>query len=285
MAKKAKSIPVEPLAEEFHAGIAISKIATGDIHSFEEAHHSHRHDYHFFLLQEKGSCYLEIDFEKYTVAPSSILYIHPDQVHRMLEAAQAGAYIVAINSESLHTEYLKLLEELMPAQPLVVESDQFAVLKDAIALCMRIFDSKQNRLYASLLKDSCNTLVALMVSLYLEQEKPADKLSRFDLITRGFKLKLERDFASAKRPADYARSLNISTSYLNECVKNATGFPVSYHIQQRNILEAKRLLYHSNKSVKEIAAVLGYPDYAYFSRLFAKATGFTAMAFRRKNLG
>jgi YesN/AraC family two-component response regulator len=86
-----------------------------------------------------------------------------------------------------------------------------------------------------------------------------------------------------KRPADYAEVLNISVAYLNECVKNVTGFSVSHHIQQRIILEAKRLLYHSDNSVKEIAAELGYDDYPYFSRLFVKVAGITALTFRSKN--
>ncbi|WP_231577446.1 helix-turn-helix domain-containing protein [Sphingobacterium sp. IITKGP-BTPF85] len=77
--------------------------------------------------------------------------------------------------------------------------------------------------------------------------------------------------------------LNISTPYLNECVKDVTGYPVSYHIQQRIILEAKRLLYHSDKSVKEIADALGFEDYPYFSRLFSKVTGMSALSFRNKN--
>jgi AraC family transcriptional activator of pobA len=82
----------------------------------------------------------------------------------------------------------------------------------------------------------------------------------------------------------YAQSLNISTPYLNECVKNTTGFSVSHHIQERIILEAKRLLYHSNKSVKEIATELGYDDYPYFSRLFSQSYGNdSALAFRNKN--
>ena len=86
-----------------------------------------------------------------------------------------------------------------------------------------------------------------------------------------------------KSPAEYAKTLNISSAYLNECVKSTTGNSVSYYIQQRIILEAKRLLYHSGKSVKEIAVELGYDDYPYFSRLFSKVTGMTALAFRNKN--
>jgi YesN/AraC family two-component response regulator len=49
------------------------------------------------------------------------------------------------------------------------------------------------------------------------------------------------------------------------------------------MLEAKRLLFHSSKSVKEIAHDLGYEDHSYFSRLFNKSTGMTALAFRKKS--
>ena len=75
---------------------------------------------------------------------------------------------------------------------------------------------------------------------------------------------------TTKRPTEYADTLNISSDYLNECVKNTTGNSVSYQIQQRIILELKRLLYYSDKSVKEISFEPGYEDYPYFSRLFTK---------------
>ena len=51
--------------------------------------------------------------------------------------------------------------------------------------------------------------------------------------------------------------------------------------QQEIMLEAKRLLYHSNCSVKEIAHELGYEDHTYFSRLFKKTVGDTPGEFRR----
>lgn len=127
-------------------------------------------------------------------------------------------------------------------------------------------------------------MVALVVSQYLAKSKTTDHSSRFDVITKAFKSSLEKNFMNIKSPTAYAEALNISTPYLNECVKTITGYPVSNHIQQRVILEAKRLLYHSDKSVKEIAGELGYDDYSYFTRLFVKVTGMTPLAFRNKNL-
>jgi len=159
----------------------------------------------------------------------------------------------------------------------------FSLLIEAIGLCLKLAERKNAPLYLHSLKESCNTLVGLILSAYLATEKRFDKLSRFEMVTKTFRKLLERHYTTAKRPADYARLLNISVPYLNECVKNATGFAVSHHIQQRVVLEAKRLLYHSDYSVKEIAATLGYDDYPYFSRLFNKQTGTTALAFRNKN--
>ncbi|SHN12830.1 AraC-type DNA-binding protein [Chitinophaga sp. CF418] len=274
------------MANQFGSGIAIEKISVKDLHAgdMEDAKKSHREDGHSFFLLEKGSVSIEIDFQKHTIKPFSIIYIHPNQVHRIITFENVVVSCWSINNEQLNPEYLKLLEDITPAKPLVLKEETFSILSEAVSLCIKFFDRKNDRLYHSLLKDSCNALVALVVSQYLEQSKPTDKLSRLETVSKAFKELLERNYTIAKRPAEYAQKLNISTPYLNECVKNTTGHSVSHHIQQRLILEAKRFLSHSDKAVKEIATELGYDDYQYFSRLFTKAVGKTPIAFRNKNL-
>ncbi|MFD2934015.1 helix-turn-helix domain-containing protein [Spirosoma flavum] len=291
MRKKNKSIPVNIMVDNFGGDISIEKIAVSDLISsdktdlngFEEAEQSHRHDRHSFFLLESGTVHIEIDFEKYKIKPSSVIYIHPDQVHHTVVSENAIVSSWAINNENLNPEYLKLLEDITPAKPLVLEDETFSIFSEAVSLFIKFSERKNDKLYHSLLKDSCNALVALVISQYLEQSKSTDKLSRFEIITKAFREILERHYTTAKRPAEYAQKLNISTPYLNECVKNTTGYSVSHHIQQRVILEAKRLLHYSDQSVKEIATELGYDDYPYFSRLFTKVTGMTALAFRNKN--
>lgn len=76
-------------------------------------------------------------------------------------------------------------------------------------------------------------MVALAASQYLEQSRSADKLSRFEIVTKAFKELLERNYTTIKRPAEYAQKLNISTPYLNEWVKNTTGYSVSHHIPKQ----------------------------------------------------
>ncbi|WP_428327696.1 helix-turn-helix domain-containing protein [Mucilaginibacter sp.] len=289
MAKKNRVIPVNTIADHFDSGIAFerlnfSKSEETILNSSDEARIAHREDRHSFFLLEKGTVVVEIDFQKFEIKPFSIVYMHPDQVHRVLRFENVTVTSWAINNESLHPEYLRLLESFTPAKPLVLEQETFSLISEAVSLCIKFLKRKNDRLYHSSLKDSCNALISLVISRYLALGKSAESLSRFKLVADAFKSLLESNYISIKSPAAYAQKLNISTPYLNECVKNATGYPVSNHIQQRIILEAKRLLYHSDKSVKEISSQLGYDDYPYFSKLFHKAVGMPPLVFRNKNL-
>jgi AraC family transcriptional regulator, transcriptional activator of pobA len=83
-----------------------------------------------------------------------------------------------------------------------------------------------------------------------------------------------------KRPAFYADQLNISETYLNEAVKEITGFTATYWLMNEVMVEAKRLLAYSRLSVKEIANDLGYDDHTYFSKLFKKVSQVTPTDFR-----
>jgi AraC family transcriptional activator of pobA len=289
MSKKAKSIPVNIMADDFDAGIAIERIqfSTSEeakLNSSDEAKLAHREDRHSFFFLENGTVTVEIDFQEYKITAPSVVYMHPDQVHRLLKFENVTVNSLAMNNENLNPEYLKLLESLIPAKPLVLDQETFSLISDAISLCIKCYKRKSDKLYHSLLKDSCNALVAMVVSQYLALTKHAELVPRFRIIATSFKSLLESNFISVKSSTAYAQKLHITTPYLNECVKNATGYPVSYHIRERIILEAKRLLYHSNKSVKEISSELGYDDYPYFSKLFTKAAGMTPLTFRCKNL-
>lgn len=172
---------------------------------------------------------------------------------------------------------------MAPAKPLVLTKDIQTNIFETFSLCLNFSQQKSNKLYHLLIKDSCNTLVAFLISQFLNQNKSENTLSRFEIVAKPFKQLLETNYRISKRPSDYAEKLNISTSYLNECIKNTTGYSVSQYIQDRIILEAKRLLYHTDKSVKEIAFELGYADYPYFTRLFSKVAGMSALSFRNKN--
>lgn len=282
MAKKSKPIPLHTLPSGHNIGIAVGRMSSKII-PLKEASHAHRHDFHFFIILEKGEAVFEVDFKKIRIHKKVLFYIHPNQVHRFIDYTNTTVFGLLITNENLHPEYITLLDDIVPAKPLLPSPENLALISETADLCLKLFERKTDKLYLKLLKDNSNTLVGLILSEYMQQAKAVEKLTRFETMSKIFKAELDRNFTSLKRPGDYAKVLNISTPYLNECIKKATGHPVSYHIQHRIMLEAKRLLYHSNKSVKEIAAELGYDDYPYFSRLFRKVAGMSAISFRNKN--
>ena len=95
---------------------------------------------------------------------------------------------------------------------------------------------------------------------------------------------LNRYLATNRSPSYYASLLNISPVYLNEVVKKTTGMSATLYIKNELILQAKRLLVHTDMAVKEISNRLGIDDYAYFSRMFTRTAGMSPDTFRRRNL-
>ena len=283
MPKKTQPIPVNKFGDESGAGISIERLSFENLPDLGDWEQPERHDRHSFFLLEKGSVTIEIDFERYDIQSPGAIYMHPDQVHRIIGFENVTVTAWAITNDTLSCEYLPLLEAISPAAPVLMNPETFGLLSESASLCIKIAERKKDIVYQSMLKDHVNALVGLIIGTYTAQTKPADKLTRSEAVTKGFREHLAHHFTRLKRPTDYAEKLHLSTAYLNECVKSTTGQPVSWHIQQRVILEAKRLLYHSDQSLKEIAAILGYDDYPYFSRLFTKVAGIAPLNFRHKN--
>lgn len=283
MSGLSRSIPLNTFPDAHSPGIIFVKTSVKDL-EIDKIREAHRDDYHIFFMLGEGSGIFEIDFQQYEINAHSVMYIQPFQVHRAISMQDATFNTLLVSSENINPEYLKLLKEMAPAGPLMLDPETFSVTSEIGAVCSKLYQRKEEKLYYLMMKDACNSLIGFMISQFLDRIHRADPPTRHEMIAKDFKLLLDQDFTTVKSPSQYAGKLNISTAYLNECLKKSTGQTVSYHIHQRVILEAKRLLFHSSKSVKEIATDLGYDDYPYFSRLFTKITGITALAFRNKNL-
>ena len=98
---------------------------------------------------------------------------------------------------------------------------------------------------------------------------------------RKLELLIEQHFKAHKTVAFYASQLHVSARHLNNIVTQKSGKSISSMIQERLLMEAKRQLLHSEKTVNEIAYQLGFSDKAYFHRFFKKYTGLTPLAFRK----
>ena len=71
----------------------------------------------------------------------------------------------------------------------------------------------------------------------------------------------------------YVDQMATTTHLLAKAVRNACGCTPKAYIEQRRLVEAKRLLLFTVRSVEDIGYEVGYHDPAYFSRVFRSATG------------
>lgn len=111
--------------------------------------------------------------------------------------------------------------------------------------------------------------------------EPTPKLDSSDSgILYQYQILVEKHFRAHLSIEDYCRMLGVTRIKLIELCKSISEFTPLELVHKRMILEAKRELLNSSKTVNEITFELGFADSAYFSRFFKKQTGFSPSHFR-----
>jgi AraC-like DNA-binding protein len=94
------------------------------------------------------------------------------------------------------------------------------------------------------------------------------------------RVEIDRSFQTWHQVKDYAARLGYSTRTLNRLARDNTGLSAKQLIDDRIVLEAKRLLSHADGPVADVAAQLGFDDPSNFSAYFHRRTGLTPGTFR-----
>jgi AraC family transcriptional activator of pobA len=147
-------------------------------------------------------------------------------------------------------------------------------------LMQQIFAEHAGRRFARahVLRALSAALIGL-VARELAGESAASGAADSELVRR-FEALLEEHHLKRWSVADYAKVLSVTPTHLNRVTRAATGDTASHLILNRLIREARRNLVYTNLPVSTIAYALGFDDPAYFSRVYAAATGLSPRAFR-----
>lgn len=81
--------------------------------------------------------------------------------------------------------------------------------------------------------------------------------------------------------SEIARSVGLTTNHLVRVFRTNLATTPGRYLAGMRIQAAQDLLVHSGFSIKEIAAMLGFSDQLYFSRVFRQKTGRSPRAFRQ----
>ncbi|WCT11971.1 helix-turn-helix domain-containing protein [Mucilaginibacter jinjuensis] len=281
-----KTIPVHQLKDRgVPSGIDMHHFVPGELPAKVGDLGAHRDDHYLFFLLEDGHAELMIDFHKMDFYPNSLYYILPGQVHHRIKGDIAHGWYIAVDPMLISPEYRNVFEtQLILQQPYVLDEKHMQQCQSLLnLLSQKHKEDQQSTFQIQILHSLLQSFVGMVACCYNQQQTGGIQLTRPLQLSQQFKKLLSENIHTVKSPSAYAAKLNVSESYLNEALKKATGFSVSYWITQEVVMEAKRLLYYSELNVKQIAHNLGYDDHTYFSRLFKKSTDETPLGFRTQH--
>ena len=273
----------EPLRRE---GIVVTSLEESLMHDPARLH-PHIHDF-FQMMILRGRGAVMHDFRDYSVSGETLLFLAPGQVHTIRPRRGFGATIVSFTQEFFdHTAPppSALLElrfffpsESSPLLPIPPKSNQR--IAEAFDEMRREFDAAEPKA-ADVLRAWLHILFARVARLHARL-RPSETLNAQPRLVREFHLAVERAFRQGRTLSGYARELGITANHLNDVLRTATGRSAGSLIRQRRLLDAKRLLSHSNLDVAEVGYQVGFKDPSYFGRFFRREVGQTPAEFRVK---
>jgi len=92
---------------------------------------------------------------------------------------------------------------------------------------------------------------------------------------------IHEHFADSISRRDIAQHVSIAEDYLTYCFRQELGTTPIKYLQRYRVNRARQLLKENEKSITEIALLVGFSDSGYFSRIFHRETGMSPEAFRR----
>jgi AraC-like DNA-binding protein len=249
----------------------------------------HRHDYYTVLLVKKAKGKHIIDFNEFLLAQNQIFFVSPGQIHQVDEDVKSVGYVLLFstqflieNSIPLHfIDDLNLFNTHGYSPPLQLNEIELQRLS---AFCEEIIKIQNDELkYRDLAISSYLRLFLIYGNnvCTIQNNNPQNQEAA-NSILKNFKNLLNKKYAEWHQTSHYANELSVTPDYLNRVIKSLTGKTSKEFIQARIITEAKRLLYFSGLSAKEIGYQLGFSEPANFSAFFKKNTGFSPSKLKKE---
>lgn len=237
---------------------------------------------------------LTIDFNQYTTSQDSLFFVNTNQFLQIQKAGDEKGYFIFYNRDfyciQIHDEEVAcdgLLFNNIYNMPMTVLNDMDQQLIQNLFLQINeeldLKDSSEEEMIRTCLKQILLRAARAWKKQQLGQEMLAqDNEMEF---FRHFSRLVEIHYKEKHTVADYADLLYLAPKTITHKFKKLGLSQPNDIIKDRIILEAKRLIIHTNKTSKEIAYQLGYEDPAYFNRLFTQKTGDSPVSFRKKFSG
>lgn len=252
--------------------------------------HIQRLNYYSLIWLKNGSGTTKADFSEYTFKENVLFSFSPYQPFMLNISSEMSGWVINFHSDffCIHKHHKEVachgvLFNNIYSSPFVQIDDKttanFEMLIDQFKTEMQNPALAQYELLISYLKIFLITASRLKAEGQTEEQKiSVEKEEPF--ILQNLKNAIELHYKTKHTASDYADILAITPKALTQLTKTHFNKTMTCLIAERIIIEAKRELYLTNKTVKEIAYELGYTDEYYFSRFFKKNTNVAPQLYR-----
>lgn len=227
-----------------------------------------RLDFHIAYAGIRGKGELLVDFAPVPIGAGKLVVCARGRIQEYRPSAKVDAWMLMFTTDFLR-DRLRVLSPALVTPVVAMSADGLALCEQMATEHARPEDAHQAPMLASLLR-------ALL--LHAERALPAD-LDADPALERFFTI-LERDCLTTREVAHYAKAAAISPRRLGELISAKTGRSTKQVIDERVVLEHKRLLAHTSLSVKELAERTGFAEPTNLVKFFRHHTGTTPAAFR-----
>ena len=239
-----------------------------------------------------------IDWEIYPVREGAIFSLAPGRVHSWIFGDSTPADLNSVPSPVSIAGYVLEFDAAFATSWINPEAQQVLLpsLVDIRSLALYI-DAEQSKALREIVSNleweyqykelghagalqAYFQLFLIRLSRYRSVHHPTHGFNKEEALVQRFRILVDGHFWERLSLQRYAATLGVSKGHLNRMVRKQTGMTASNLVQERIVVEAKRMLTHMSTSILDIANSLGFKDPAYFARLFKKRTGQTPKQFK-----
>ena len=250
----------------------------------------HRTQFYHIIWFQSGKATHLVDFEPVRVKAGSLLFIAADRVQAFDKAGDydgreivfTASFFSATEQDRLFLKNTPLFDYLLNVPVLRLDSTALPGVFEAIETeLLHPVDPQQQAIVKNLL----HNLLLLAERELRKQGLPEIKKGADFEYTQLFRDALDSQFRELRSVSGYARQIHVSEKRLTQATAQILGRTPKQLIDDRVMLEAKRLLVHSERAIKDISFELGFDEPTNFIKYFRKHSKITPTEFREKYLG
>ncbi len=241
----------------------------------------HKHAYVEIFLFTQGGGVHEIDFQTYPIQSNSIHFVFPNQIHKVARELDTFGHVILLSKEYFgeldYDLFVQFFHSFYLNPAITLEDSKF---HEVLSLLNGVKSElvEERNYYREIIKGNLSVLFHLFLrskgTNELEERSSRDFKMYMDLL-----ILIEVHFKEHQPVSFYSDSLKTTSRHLNQICKEFNNSTCSTLVNERLILEAKKLLLYTDRSIKDILYDLNFTDPAYFNRVFKAKTGFTPKGF------